>query len=379
MVIRIGSAKCRCPVAASSRSALTLRNRSRTRREPFSLFLSSASSALRTPPRAGARQESRRSRRPPFGSAFPKVLKTSTQFAAAQSDDGVGTANGPMHPGPFEPGSDGHFASGLHNASGSTQALGVELRVAHAVSVGLEIVQATAGFFGVSHMAANRGEECLEPSGVEFLLPSFRPLGSSRVGRAIKSFAEVTQVLLGVKAVDDLGRSGEQLLHLVPDPGSPIPERRRTLGLAEAAALGSSRNAPSTLWNCLARRPAKRALPPQRQGTRGPCSSEGSALSRCSIARAASRSVRLRRATSQASIPNSATASRPRSASTSWTTSASNAVWSPLFGRLRRPPPDLRVGHRPIARRPPRRPPLGVGSVARPPPGGAPVRLAQQR
>src|SRR5712691_6343384 len=188
--------------------------------------------------RRGARQESRRSRRHPFGSAFPKVLKTSTQFAAAQSDDGVGTANGPMHPGPFEPGSDGHFASGLHNASGSTQALGVELRVAHAVSVGLEIVHATAGFFGVSHMAANRGEGCLEPSGVEFLLPSFRPLGSSRVGRAIKSFAEVTQVLLGVKAVDDLGRSGEQLLHLVPDPGSPIPERRRTLGLAEAAALG---------------------------------------------------------------------------------------------------------------------------------------------
>src|SRR3989442_14625284 len=52
MVIRIGSAKCRCPVAASSPSALTLRNRTRTRREPFSLFLSSASSALRNSPRA---------------------------------------------------------------------------------------------------------------------------------------------------------------------------------------------------------------------------------------------------------------------------------------------------------------------------------------
>ena len=89
----------------------------------------------------GARQESDRS----SGPAFPEILKATTKFGATKGDDGVGTVNGPVHPGAFEPRADSHLASGLDNTGGSTQALSVELRIAHAVSVGLEIMEAAAG------------------------------------------------------------------------------------------------------------------------------------------------------------------------------------------------------------------------------------------
>jgi hypothetical protein len=66
---------------------------------------------------------------------------------------GVGSVNGPVHSCAFEPRADGYLASGLHNAGGSAQALGVELWVAHTVSVGLEIVKAAAGFLGARDLA----------------------------------------------------------------------------------------------------------------------------------------------------------------------------------------------------------------------------------
>ena len=45
-----------------------------------------------------------------------------------------------MHTGAFEARANGNLASGLDNACGSTQALSVELGIAHAVAVGLEIM-----------------------------------------------------------------------------------------------------------------------------------------------------------------------------------------------------------------------------------------------
>jgi hypothetical protein len=49
----------------------------------------------------------------------------------------------------------------LHPASttprGSAQTLGAELWVAHAVAVGLEIVETTASFLGARNLAPNRG------------------------------------------------------------------------------------------------------------------------------------------------------------------------------------------------------------------------------
>src|SRR5712671_5300394 len=106
----------------------------------------------------GARQESDESCGPLFRSAFPEVLKATTQLGTAESDDGVGALNGPVHSGAFEPRADGYLAPGLHHAGGSTPALRMELRIAHAVSVGLEIVEATTSVLGAAHLATDGGE-----------------------------------------------------------------------------------------------------------------------------------------------------------------------------------------------------------------------------
>jgi hypothetical protein len=42
----------------------------------------------------GARQESDESCGPQLGSAFPEILKATTKLGTAESDDGVGTADG---------------------------------------------------------------------------------------------------------------------------------------------------------------------------------------------------------------------------------------------------------------------------------------------
>jgi hypothetical protein len=50
-----------------------------------------------------------------------------------------------------------------HNARGSAQALRVELWVAHALSIGLEIVQATAGFLTPSCILGSCARFCPLP------------------------------------------------------------------------------------------------------------------------------------------------------------------------------------------------------------------------
>src|ERR1700741_2537928 len=140
-----------------------------------------------------------------------------------------------MHPGAFEPCTDGHFASSFHHTGGSAQALGLELGVAHTFAVGLEIVQATAGFLGTRYLAADCREQSLEFSGVEFFLPAIRPLESSWRRETVQSFSEFAQVLFGMKAVDDLPGLWKLIFRDVPDPRSAVAEHDLTGRLVEAA------------------------------------------------------------------------------------------------------------------------------------------------
>ena len=64
-----------------------------------------------------------------------------------------------MHTYAFEARANGDLATSLDNTRGSAQALGVELRVAHTFSVGLEIVQATARVLGTGYVAPNGREQ----------------------------------------------------------------------------------------------------------------------------------------------------------------------------------------------------------------------------
>ena len=60
-----------------------------------------------------------------------------------------------MHTGAFETRANGYLASGLDNAGGSAQALGVELRIAHTLAVGLEIVETATSLIGARDLAAD--------------------------------------------------------------------------------------------------------------------------------------------------------------------------------------------------------------------------------
>ena len=120
----------------------------------------------------------------------------------------------------------------------------MELWITHALSVGLEIEQTTPRFFGVGYLPANGGEQRMELSAIKFFMSFLSPLNGAQRGEAIESFTELTQVLLGMKAVHDLDGPRKQLRDQIPDPRGTISERRSTRRLGETAPLGLT---PDTL------------------------------------------------------------------------------------------------------------------------------------
>jgi hypothetical protein len=148
-----------------------------------------------------------------------------------------------VHTGAFETRANGNLASSLDHAGGSTEALGVELRIAHTLSVGLKIMETATRLIGARDLAADGLEQSRESSGVEFLLPAFRPRRSSRRSGTVQSFPDITQVLFGMIAVHNLGGLWKLIVGNVPNPQGPIAEHDRTRRLAEAAARSFSPDA----------------------------------------------------------------------------------------------------------------------------------------
>ena len=145
---------------------------------------------------------------------------------------------GPVHSSTFEARANGHLASGLDNAGGRAQALGMELRIAHTIAVGLEIMETATSQIGARDMTTNGVEQSWEFSGIEFFLAAFCPLGSPWGGGTVKGFSKITQIFFGVIAVDNLGDTGKLIVGDVLNPQGPIPEHDPTGRLAEAAARG---------------------------------------------------------------------------------------------------------------------------------------------
>jgi len=56
-------------------------------------------------------------------------------------------------PARFEARANGHFASGLDNARGRAQTLGVEFRIAHTLAIGLEIMETATSQIGARDLA----------------------------------------------------------------------------------------------------------------------------------------------------------------------------------------------------------------------------------
>jgi hypothetical protein len=121
-----------------------------------------------------------------------------------------------VHTSAFETRADGKLASGLDHAGGSTQTLGVELGIAHTLSVGLEIMETATRLIGARDLTAEGMEQSPESSGVEFIFPALSPLRSSWRSGTVQSFSDSTQVLFGMIAVHNLGGVGKLSVGDVP-------------------------------------------------------------------------------------------------------------------------------------------------------------------
>jgi hypothetical protein len=96
---------------------------------------------------------------------------------------------------------------------------------------------------GARDLAADGLEQSRESSGVEFFLAAFRPLRSSWRSGTVQSLSDITQVLFGMIAVNNLGGLWKLIVGDVPNPQGSIPEHGRTRGLAEAATCSFSPDA----------------------------------------------------------------------------------------------------------------------------------------
>src|SRR6202795_449788 len=67
-------------------------------------------------------------------------LEPATDSAATQSDDGVGAANGPQHPGAFETSADDDLATGFHYTGTNKQTLCSKSRVAHPLCIAFKVL-----------------------------------------------------------------------------------------------------------------------------------------------------------------------------------------------------------------------------------------------
>ena len=74
-----------------------------------------------------------------------------------------------MHSGALASDSNRSLATGLDHAGANAQALGAELRIAHAVTVPVDVVEALAGFLVGVGMKGERGEDVVDFAIVEFI------------------------------------------------------------------------------------------------------------------------------------------------------------------------------------------------------------------
>ena len=79
-----------------------------------------------------------------MSATLPELLETTAQLAAAQGDDGVNASDGPVHPGALAPRSDRDLAAGLNDPRRGTKPCCPELRIAHALTVAYDVVDALA-------------------------------------------------------------------------------------------------------------------------------------------------------------------------------------------------------------------------------------------
>ncbi len=142
---------------------------------------------------------------------LPEVLEAPAELAAAQGDDRIGTRQGPVHPGALEAGADGHLATGFDDTRRDAQALGTELRVAHAARVARDVVEALARLVVGPGVDAQGIAQGVELPVIQLVVPLPGPLPAQVVGRSVDGLRDIAEMLLGVEQVHDPDGPGELL------------------------------------------------------------------------------------------------------------------------------------------------------------------------
>src|SRR5437588_12418390 len=117
-----------------------------------------------------------------LGAAFPESLEASAELAAAQGDDGVGALDGPVHACPLEPRPNYDFATRLHDAGRSTEALFFELGIPHAPSISPHVLNTFSRLFVLTDVAAQRVHQGFQVTFVKLLDNVHRSMPCSRSG-----------------------------------------------------------------------------------------------------------------------------------------------------------------------------------------------------
>src|ERR1019366_5286668 len=152
-----------------------------------------------------------------------------------------------MHTSTLEPRTDSDLAAGLDHAGGGAQSLLVKVMVAHAGSVGVEVVDALTRLVAAGGVRGQSKDDAVDVAGVEFVVALPSPLlGQFAIG-AINGLGDIAQMLLGMESVHDLDGVGEVFSGQVPDPGGAIAQYDMARGALEAAADGFATDTPGEL------------------------------------------------------------------------------------------------------------------------------------
>ena len=113
-----------------------------------------------------------------------------------------------------------HGARGVPPRNGlcNSRALGAELAVAHALTIGGNVVRGLGGFLAVVGMRTQGGQHSVQGPGIENLAARIGPrLGAVRAGGE-ERLGDCPQFFREVKRVHDPNRVGEHLRHRAPTP-----------------------------------------------------------------------------------------------------------------------------------------------------------------
>src|SRR5260221_2467612 len=134
---------------------------------------------------------------------LPVVFGAAIEMAAAEGDDGVGTADGPEHAGLFEAAANDGLTPGFDNAGTDEKVLTTKLGITHAVGVFLKVIGLLKDFFGDFRRGRTQRtqepDQLLDLALIEVGLVAQYPFSLMGVISWVKETSQVPEMLAGVK------------------------------------------------------------------------------------------------------------------------------------------------------------------------------------